>query len=377
MIFAFCNIFGAIASIINGMSDRAHNWNMQQYQNRYNSREAQKNRDFQSDEAEKSRQFTLDQWNRTNEYNSPENQVKLKLDAGVNPWNNSSPASAQPAYSPSSAPSGSTASSVTPPYVQTSEATGIAAFSAITKGIKDLSDSSLSNAEKNRINTLLTDELGKIRSDTSYKNVLTAYQDIVNKFANKRNVLELGKLSSEISKLRTDKELSEKKIQEVSATITSLLEKANVDAATSAQLRLFVQNYARELYSAQIDSLKTGSSKNIAEADLAGAQKLGVEASTETENALRPSRVEHSENNMGPSDVYQAAYALASDLSHGDKRVSRIVSSVLAGWHEVRDTAKDAAEIFNMIKSLGVKVDPKDMSKIVEFLKNTKGSKVK
>lgn len=371
----------AIASVFNGAADRAHNWNMQQYQNRYNSREAQKNRDFQSDEAEKSRQFTIDQWNRTNEYNSPENQMRLKLDAGMNPWNNPSSGEASSAPSPTSAPSGSTASSVTPPYVQTSENFGINAFSAITKGIKDISDSALTNAEKNRINTLLGDELKNLRSETSYKNVLTTYQEVINKYADKRNLIELSKIGQEINKLQSESNLNEKKISEVSARVTSLLEKANVDAATAAQMTIFIQNYARDLYKAQINALNTGSSKNLADAklsnhqsNLADAQTEKVKAETETEDQMRSSRVEHSENNMGPSDSYQAAYALASDLSRGDKRLSRAVAAILAGWREVRDSSKDAAEIFSMIKSIGVKIDSNDRSKIADFLKSRKVS---
>ena len=79
----------------------------------WSANQAQLNRDFQREERELTQQWELEQWQREMDYNSPANQMKLAMDAGINP---NSVAGAGGNFSPTSAPnsspmSGSTASS--------------------------------------------------------------------------------------------------------------------------------------------------------------------------------------------------------------------------------------------------------------------------
>lgn len=51
----------------------------------YNEEQAEKNREFQTSEREAAQQWNLEQWNRENEYNSPAEQMKRAMAAGINP----------------------------------------------------------------------------------------------------------------------------------------------------------------------------------------------------------------------------------------------------------------------------------------------------
>ena len=66
------------SSAISGISNSATN--------RKNQSINQMNNEFNAREAEKARQFQLEMWNKTNEYNSPVNQRKLRSEAGYNPY---------------------------------------------------------------------------------------------------------------------------------------------------------------------------------------------------------------------------------------------------------------------------------------------------
>lgn len=66
---------GAIGGAALGAASNKKNISQNQMNNEFNAREAQKARDFQ-----------LEMWNRTNEYNSPANQRKLRAEAGYNPY---------------------------------------------------------------------------------------------------------------------------------------------------------------------------------------------------------------------------------------------------------------------------------------------------
>lgn len=51
----------------------------------WNSAEAEKNREFQTSEREAAQEWNLEQWNRENEYNSPKEQMRRAIEAGMNP----------------------------------------------------------------------------------------------------------------------------------------------------------------------------------------------------------------------------------------------------------------------------------------------------
>lgn len=78
---------------------------------------------FNSAEAEKQRQFEFDMWNRTNDYNSPANQIQLLRQAGLNP----SMMYGQPVDTTASVPAGAEANSPSGSAGQLSSLLGLGA----------------------------------------------------------------------------------------------------------------------------------------------------------------------------------------------------------------------------------------------------------
>lgn len=105
-------IISSGASLFGGLFGRSA-------EQRYNAREAQKNRDFQREERLASQAFNLDMWNRTNEYNSMSNVIQRARDAGVSAGavvgdgsTSAQPFQTSPSQGTATAPSPSIASSI-------------------------------------------------------------------------------------------------------------------------------------------------------------------------------------------------------------------------------------------------------------------------
>lgn len=75
-------VIGAIGTVASAGISAASNSSA----NRKNQSINQMNNDFNAREAEKAREFQLAMWNRQNEYNTPANQRKLRSEAGYNPY---------------------------------------------------------------------------------------------------------------------------------------------------------------------------------------------------------------------------------------------------------------------------------------------------
>lgn len=91
----------------------------QSAEQRYNAREARRNREFQREERLAAQEFNLDMWNRNNEYNSMANVIQRARDAGVSAGavvgdgsTAAQPVTTSPSQGSSTAPSPSIASSI-------------------------------------------------------------------------------------------------------------------------------------------------------------------------------------------------------------------------------------------------------------------------
>lgn len=91
----------------------------QSAEQRYNAREARRNREFQREERLAAQEFNLDMWNRNNEYNSMANVIQRARDAGVSAGavvgdgsTAAQPVTTSPSQGTATAPSPSIASSI-------------------------------------------------------------------------------------------------------------------------------------------------------------------------------------------------------------------------------------------------------------------------
>lgn len=122
-------MFGAIAGLFGNLfqTSQANEWNRKQLQTQV--QENQKNRDFNHSEAELARNFQADfareMFDRTNQYNSPANQVAQLRAAGLNPALAYSAGNFAPGSMPSVSPvSASSSGGVSPTQYNTTDLVG-------------------------------------------------------------------------------------------------------------------------------------------------------------------------------------------------------------------------------------------------------------
>lgn len=72
-------------SIGKSLVDGAISAGQQHFQNEFNAREAEKNRNFQREERLQTQEYNTEMWNKTNEYNSIGSQIERARAAGVSP----------------------------------------------------------------------------------------------------------------------------------------------------------------------------------------------------------------------------------------------------------------------------------------------------
>lgn len=325
--------------------------------NRQNAEQARLNRLFQSEESEKNRAHTIDMWNRTNEYNSPSAQMERMQAAGLNPFTGdyNSQAATNPA-SPTSSPSGSLAS-FSAPHVSAPQSNPVQGFQIFTQALKDLSESGLSTTKKNDIALTMEERLRGISLDNDSKTLINAYQKFINDNSQQLRDKEIEHLDAMISELVTRSDMNDKSAQELVSRITKNLEDSNLSAAKSAELRLFVQEYARRFYESQIFSNNSSADRNRSEANY-------FDEKSETEKGMRPYKVESASNNAGPETDYQAIYSLAAQITE-DADKARMVTGIIAGIHEVKDIGKTVADVITSFKKLGIQMKDSEVRKLV------------
>ena len=76
------NMIGSIGSALIGHASASSQLKKEQA---FNAEQAQINRDFQREERLQTQEYNEMMWEKNNEYNSPANQLKLAMDAGINP----------------------------------------------------------------------------------------------------------------------------------------------------------------------------------------------------------------------------------------------------------------------------------------------------
>lgn len=79
------SVGAGLVSALNPFASRFEARKQQREENAFNAEQAQLNRDFQREERLQTQAYNEMMWNKNNEYNSPSNQLKLAMDAGINP----------------------------------------------------------------------------------------------------------------------------------------------------------------------------------------------------------------------------------------------------------------------------------------------------
>lgn len=154
-------LFGGIGSVISGAIGAKSTADT----NKTNLKINQMNNDFNAREAQKARDFQLDMWNRENQYNSASSQRKRLEEAGYNPYMNDAQAGTATGTSGTSAASAAGAASQIP-YTPDFQSVGVNLASAL----KMMSEKKQTDIENLNMSDLLRSQIWQNIGATDWRN---------------------------------------------------------------------------------------------------------------------------------------------------------------------------------------------------------------
>ena len=154
-------LFGGLGSVISGAIGAKSTADT----NKTNLRINQMNNDFNAREAQKARDFQLDMWDRENQYNSASSQRKRLEDAGYNPYMNDAQAGTASGMSGTSAASAAGAVSQIP-YTPDFQSVGVNLASAL----KMMSEKKQTDIENLNMSDLLRSQIWQNLGATDWRN---------------------------------------------------------------------------------------------------------------------------------------------------------------------------------------------------------------
>lgn len=237
-------LFGGLGSVISGAIGAKSTADT----NKTNLKINQMNNDFNAREAQKARDFQLDMWNRENEYNKASSQRKRLEEAGYNPYMNDAQAGTAAGMSGTSA---ATAAGATPqvPYAPDFQSVGVNLASAL----KMMSEKKQTDIENLNMTDLLRSQIWQNLGATDWRNAspeARAYN-----LAQGRTAAELGMASLEenLSNQRWSNNLLVANIANslLDADTKTILNKY-LDQQQLAELNLKAANYEYLVMSGQL-----------------------------------------------------------------------------------------------------------------------------
>lgn len=154
-------LFGGIGSVVSGAIGAKTTANT----NKTNLKINQMNNDFNAREAQKARDFQLNMWNKENEYNSASSQRKRLEDAGYNPYMNDAQAGTAAGMSGTSAASAAGAAPQIP-YTPDFQSVGVNLASAL----KMMSEKKQTDIENLNMSDLLRSQIWQNIGATDWRN---------------------------------------------------------------------------------------------------------------------------------------------------------------------------------------------------------------
>ena len=154
-------LFGGLGSVISGAVGAKTTADT----NKTNLKINQMNNDFNAREAQKSRDFQLNMWNRENEYNSASSQRKRLEDAGYNPYMSDAQAGTAAGLSGTSAASAASAAPQVP-YTPDFQSVGVNLASAL----KMMSEKKQTDIENLNMSDLLCSQIWQNLGATDWRN---------------------------------------------------------------------------------------------------------------------------------------------------------------------------------------------------------------
>lgn len=179
-------LFGGLGSVLSGAIGAKTTADT----NKTNLKINQMNNDFNAREAQKARDFQLDMWNKENEYNSASSQRKRLEDAGYNPYMSDAQAGTATGMSGTSAATAAGAASQIP-YTPDFQSVGVNLASAL----KMMSEKKQTDIENLNMTDLLRSQIWRNLGATDWRNASPEAREY--NLAQGRRAAELGMASLE------------------------------------------------------------------------------------------------------------------------------------------------------------------------------------
>lgn len=237
-------LFGGVGSVISGAIGAKTTANT----NKTNLKINQMNNDFNAREAQKARDFQLSMWNRENEYNSASSSRKRLEDAGYNPYMSDAQAGSASGMSGTSA---ATAAGASPqlPYTPDFQSVGVNLASAL----KMMSEKKQTDIENLNMTDLLRSQIWKNLGATDWRNASPEAREY--NLSQGRRAAELGMASLEenLSNQRWSNNLLVANISNalLDADAKTILNKY-LDQQQQAELNIKAANYEYLVMSGQM-----------------------------------------------------------------------------------------------------------------------------
>lgn len=237
-------LFGGIGSVISGAIGAKTTADT----NKTNLKINQMNNDFNAREAQKARDFQLDMWNKENEYNSASSQRKRLEEAGYNPYMSDAQAGTAVGMSGTSAASAAGAAPQIP-YTPDFQSVGVNLASAL----KMMSEKKQTDIENLNMSDLLRSQIWQNLGATDWRNASPEAREY--NLAQGRRAAELGMASLEenLSNQRWSNNLLVANITNslLDADAKTILNKY-LDQQQQAELNIKAANYEYLVMSGQL-----------------------------------------------------------------------------------------------------------------------------
>lgn len=237
-------LFGGVGSVISGAIGAKTTSDT----NKTNLKINQMNNDFNAREAQKARDFQLDMWNRENEYNKASSQRKRLEDAGYNPYMNDAQAGTATGMSGTSA---ATAAGAAPqvPYTPDFQSVGVNLASAL----KMMSEKKQTDIENLNMSDLLRSQIWQNLGATDWRNASPEAREYNLSQGRKAAELGMASLEENLSNQRWSNNLLVANIANslLDADTKTILNKY-LDQQQQAELNIKAANYEYLVMSGQM-----------------------------------------------------------------------------------------------------------------------------
>ena len=339
-------LFGGVGSVISGAIGAKTTSDT----NKTNLKINQMNNDFNAREAQKARDFQLDMWNRENEYNKASSQRKRLEDAGYNPYMSDAQAGTATGMSGTSA---ATAAGAAPqvPYTPDFQSVGVNLASAL----KMMSEKKQTDIENLNMSDLLRSQIWQNLGATDWRNASPEAREYNLSQGRKAAELGMASLEENLSNQRWSNNLLVANIANslLDAEAKTILNKY-LDQNQQAELNIKAANYEYLVMSGQMKRQEINNliAEEILTYAKANGQKINNRVAQETADKLIKAT---NNTNMYFGDYYGSRGSYSrQDAFHDSSILRSRAGSAAEGYQQSRFDTKlqpwrEAVNSANMI----------------------------